>query len=672
MKLRTFRVRDFRSVRDSGEIEVEAGQTCLVGKNESGKTALLQALYRTNPVVEEHARYDPVTEYPKDDAADYVESIEDGTGDDALVVECNYVLEDWEAARVEESFGPEVLLSRQLTHRTYYNRPGDSEGAGAPQDFEMELDDEKAKAFLVGQFGLDQERREGMSKAAASWGGLNDVVATLGVESEAGTEATLVVQAVAGNTDGLVGYVVEELLWPSAPKFMYFDEYYQIRGGENLQQLIAREKNGSQLQDSDYPLLGFIRLAGTEPEKLMNARTTEDLRNRLGSAGRRITRQIVNYWSQNRHLEVEFDVRQGRSGDPKGMRDPQGANIWALVRDTVHGSVTEIDKRSRGFVWFFSFLAWYGYIRRRHGNGVILLLDEPGLSLHGKAQHDLQRYFAAELAEHQVIYSTHSPFMFDIEHPERLRVVQDKTIDADELPPEGEDGTKVVNDLQKVWTTANNDTLFPLLTAMGIELWQMDIVSRNRLIVEGKSDKDYLEAMSAVLERENRTGLSRRWLVVQAGGQGKVSAIVSVFGGQRGLNVAVLLDVDTENSGRTDELFKRKLLKRKNVRKVSEFTGTEVADIEDMFDRAFYLELVNEAFAGDGPSLEMSDLGEEPRVVKAVEAVWKRKGGQGFGHGRPARHFALNPEKLGNRIPSATKDRFERMFETLNSLLTDS
>ena len=669
MKLRTFRVCDFRSVRDSGEVRVEDGQTCLVGKNESGKTALLQALYRTNPVVDSHGRFDPVSEFPKDDAADYIVGVEDGVGEDALVVECTYELGDEDAAKIADSVGAKALLSRMLTHRTYYNKPDADEKPG--QKFDMELDDGRAMRFLVDKLGLDQERRRAVSKAAASWDALNNAVGDLDVQSEEGVEAIRLIQAVAGSADGLVGYVVGHLIWSAAPKFMYFDEYYQIRGGENLKELMDRERYPDRLQSSDYPLLGFIRLAGTEPEKLLNTRTTEDLRNRLGSAGRRITRKIVKYWSQNRHLEVEFDVRHGQRDDPEGMRDEHGKNIWALVRDTVHGSVTEIDKRSRGFVWFFSFLAWYGYLKRTHGSGVILLLDEPGLSLHGKAQHDLQRYFAEELAEHQVIYSTHSPFMLNIDHPERLRVVQDKSIDADELPSGSEDGTKVVNDLEQVWTTSNHDTLFPLLTAMGIELWQMDIVGRNRLIVEGKSDKDYIEGMSAVLEREQRTGLSRRWLVAQAGGQGRVAAIVSVFDAQKGLNVAVLLDVDTENENKIGDLYKKKLLKKKNVRKVSEFTGTAVADMEDMFDRGFYVGLVNKAYGGRGPALDESELGKEPRLVKAVEAAWKRKGGRSFSHGRPARYFVLHPEEFSERIPDATKDRFERMFESLNSLLTD-
>ena len=668
MKLEVFRVRDFRSVRDSGTIKVGDDQTCLVGKNESGKTALLHALYWTHPVVPEHARYDPVIDYPKDDAADYVEAIEAGTREDAVVVESRYALEPEELEGVRSVFGPQILRSNALTHRTYYNKPGANEAPG--QSFEMDLVDADAREFLAWRLGLDAERRKGM--AHGTWEEFGSALGELDGETSNLGEVTDVVNAVANTATGLVGYVVNEMLWPSAPKFMYFDEYFQIRGGENLQALFKRANNPSQLLDSDYPLLGFIHLAGTTPEKLLNTRSTEDLRNRLSAAGRRITRDIVRYWSQNRHLEVEFDVRAGRPEDPEGMQDQSTMNIWALVRDNIHGSQTQIDKRSRGFVWFFSFLAWYEYTKKTLGTDFILLLDEPGLSLHGKAQHDLLRYFTEELAEHQVVYTTHSPFMFDIEHQQRIRVVQDKSIDTDEPLPEDEDGTKVVNDIDDVWTTANNDTLFPLLTAMGVELWQMDIVSKNRLIVEGKSDKDYLDAMSAVLEGEKRTGLSRRWLVAQAGGKGKVSPIVSVFDAQRGLNVTVLLDVDTENDGKMEDLYRKKLLKKKNVVRVATFTDTAVADIEDMFEREFYVGLVNAAYELDGAArLALEDLGSEPRLVKAVEAAWKKKGRRGFSHLRPARYLAVNLERYRDEIPAETRGRFEAMFGVLNSLLKD-
>ena len=64
---------------------------------------------------------------------------------------------------------------------------------------------------------------------------------------------------------------------------------------------------------------------------------------------------------------------------------------------------------------------------RASGAPVILLLDEPGLTLHGKAQGDLLRYFDEKLApDHQIIYSTHSPFMIAPGKLTEARIVEDQ------------------------------------------------------------------------------------------------------------------------------------------------------------------------------------------------------------------------------------------------------
>ena len=658
MRLKSFRVTNFRSIRDSKEVAVESGQTCLIGKNESGKTALLEALYRTNPVVPEHAVFDPVIDYPKN-VFGYIEDVEKGVREDAVVVETNYIVDGSDKALVANAFGNRVLKTDVLTHYTYYCKPGSKERP--KHRHSMELSERDAMRFLVRQLNVKPGRIE-----LSSWVELRRQVASLSEDEVDEARSVPNVLHMVVECGGLLEYVVDKLLWPRAPKFMYFNEYYQMSGGENLERLLEREREGA-LQDSDHPLIGFMSLAGTNPEKLLNPTTTEDLRNRLTGASQQITRRVIEYWSQNRHLEIVFDVRQGNPQDPEEMRNAK-ANIWAMIRNTVHGGETPIDKRSRGFVWFFSFLAWYSHIRRQHGNGLILLLDEPGLSLHGKAQHDLLRYFENELSEHQVVYTTHSPFMFSIEHDKRLRIVQDRSIDEDKRLPDDQDGTKVISNLDDVWSAANGDTLFPLLTALGIELWQMDIVSKNRLIVEGKSDKDYLDAMSLLLERRGKAGLSRRWLVLQAGGKGRVSPIVSMFDAQKALNVAVLLDVDTENDGRVDALYKKRLLRQRNVLRVSQFTTSDVADIEDMFEREFYVDLVNETYAGE-PGLDPSELPCEPRIIKAVEKAWNIK--KHFTHGRPATYFSLHLDEFADSVSQDTMDRFERLFATLNQLLKD-
>ena len=109
MKLSEFSVREFRSVWHSGPLKVDDLVTCLVGKNESGKTALLTALYRTNPIIDDDAEFDETYDYPKREVEDYRFAVENAKREEAVVVDCLWELDDDDLAVVIEIFGGKVL-----------------------------------------------------------------------------------------------------------------------------------------------------------------------------------------------------------------------------------------------------------------------------------------------------------------------------------------------------------------------------------------------------------------------------------------------------------------------------------------------------------------------------------------------------------------------------------
>ncbi len=653
MKLKEFTVREFRSVWDSGSIKVDDQITCLVGKNESGKTALLTALYRTNPIIPEEALIDETYDYPKREVEDYRFAIENKDRSGAVVVECLYGLDDDDIEDLTTVFGPDVLKSKTFSRNTYYGK--------ANSTFYLAVDDAEARKHLAESPGLLDELKEAL-KGAADWNAfaaaLDAAAATEAVKALRGTVAK-----VRGN--GLAHYIVDSLIWPRAPKFLYFDEYYQMKGQANLNSLISREDN-KKLENSDYPLIGLINLARLNHRQLVATKNTTELKNKLEGAGNHLTSRIVKYWSQNRHIQMRFDVRDAKPEDPEGMR--QGINLWGEIYDTVHWAHTPLSARSRGFVWFFSFLAWYEDIKRQKQN-VILLLDEPGLSLHGRAQGDLLRYFEAELSSHQVIYTTHSPFMIDPTKFGRVRIVQDLGIDAKERLPKDQDGTKVLTDV----FDATEDSLFPLQGALGYEIQQTLFIGPNSLIVEGPADMLYLRAVSAQLEREGREGLSEDWVITPVGGSGKVPTFVALLAPQKGMNVATLLDIQNNDRALIEGLYKKKLLQRKQVGTYADFVGKVEADVEDMFERDFYVNLVNAEFAKELKSpIGLASLNVNvPRTLRAIEAYLAGnplKFGM-FGHYRPARYFSENVDALWPQVSDATKHRFEAAFKHLNALL---
>ena len=655
MKLTRIHIREFKSIQDSTEVKI-GDVTCLVGKNESGKTALLQALYRLNPFIEANGNFDVTDDYPRRAVSDYKKDVEAKRRESAQVVQATYALASDDINAVEEIFGSECLKDENpavTLHKGYSNKV----------EFDgLNVDDKAALTHLVKAAGLpqlltvkllDQETAEAMVDALAD-----------AEQTEAVQKLQPMLRKIFESDAGVSYVAYDHILDDRMPKFLYFDEYYQMKGQDSLEALRQRVESGG-LEGPDYPLLGLIDLAGLDLNQLAAPGRTEALLANLEAAENQLTQKVLNYWSQNRHLRMKFDIRPAQPEDPAGMTN--GMNIWGRVHDTKHMVSTALGTRSRGFVWFFSFLAWYSQLRKQNEN-LILLLDEPGLSLHAKAQADLLRYFEEELKpHHQLIYTTHSPFMVDPRHFERVRIVQDLSIelDSDNLP-EDRQGTQVITEV----LDATPDSLFPLQGALGYEITQTLFIGPNCLVVEGPSDLRYIQTVSALLQEKGKAGLSADWTVTQAGGSGKISAFVALIGAQKDLKVAVLIDYQKNDRQSIEHLYKMKLLEKKGIFTYAQFTEADEADVEDMFDPKFYLRLVNGEF---GSYVALDDLPKEhPRILCRIKHYLENNPlpkDASFNHYRPARYFSDNIDSLADELSEQELDRFQQAFTALNKLL---
>lgn len=655
MKLSKIHIREFKSIYNSTKVDID-DVTCLVGKNESGKTAVLQALYRLNPLIETDGTFDVTDDYPRRNMISYERDIETNLRDPSEVIHATYTLDDNDITAVTDIFGtscfkhknPTITLSKGYSNELTLK--------------EFDINQETALEHLVTSAELPQglstsllecKSAQAMTEAISAW------------ES---TEATTALshKLLEITQADVSQYIYNNILKQRIPKFLYFDEYYQLKGQDNLNDLLQRVRTNT-LQPHDHPLLGLIKLAGLELTELFQPERTQTLIARLEAAANQLTQEVLPYWSQNKHLRMKFDVRPGQPGDPINMTT--GTNIWGLIEDTKHTVSTALGTRSRGFVWFFSFVAWYAQLRAEEKD-LILLLDEPGLSLHGKAQEDLLRYFEEQLKpHHQLIYTTHSLFMVDAWHFERVRIVQDLSIEehSEELPEE-KMGTQVITEV----LDATPDSLFPLLGSLGIEFYQTLFVGPNSLVVEGASDLLYIQTVSSKLETMGRTSLSSKWTITPVGGSGNVPTFVALISAQTHLNVAVLIDFQQKDRQRIENLYKRKLLKKRKVLTFADYTETSEADIEDMFSPELYIELVNRTF---NTSIKPSDLPDNhPRILRRLEKFLKENplpDGASFNHYRPAFYFSTNAKTLGEKLNGHELDRFEKVFATLNGLLTD-
>lgn len=650
MKLKRIQVLEFQSIRDTNPFDI-GDITCLVGKNEAGKTSILKALYKLNPIVQSEGTFDVTEDYPRMDVDDYQIKVDSGEIEPAKVIKAYFEL-DQEIEEIEDEFGPMVFSDNQLTLTKGYDNV---------RRHWVNLNEKEALKFVIKTAGKELKS---LLKETTSFKDANQIITDTEIEEENEEIVELLSNIGSGS---FVSYIVNNYIDNYIPKFLYFDSYYQLTGQENINTLIDRIK-ADNLKPSDYPMLGLLSLARIEINQLLDPKRTQELVNKLEGAGNHLSKQVLKYWSQNKHLQMKFDVRPGLEQDPEGMQE--GTNVWAKVYDSKRWVTTNLNSRSKGFVWFFSFLSWYSKIRKE-GQNVVLLLDEPGLYLHAKAQGDLLHYFEQELKpHHQLLYSTHSPFMIDSTNFDRVRIVQDISIDSDEDLPKDEDGTKVINDFSQ----ATDDSLFPLQGALGYEIHQTLFIGPNSLIVEGTSDLLYIQTISGFLDKAGRESLSNDWTITPVGGSDKVPTFVALLGSQKKMNIATLIDFQKKDQQQIENLFRKKLLSKKNVMTFADFSPKDEADIEDMFEEQFYVDLFNSEYKNElAKKVTHKELkSQKPRILQKLEDKLeseelgvKKK----FSHYRPARYFAENISKLEKQIDVETLNRFESIFKKLNSLI---
>ena len=317
-----------------------------------------------------------------------------------------------------------------------------------------------------------------------------------------------------------------------------------------------------------------------------------------------------------------------------------------------------------------SFLVKFAQVKNA-GDPVVLLLDEPGLSLHGKAQGDLLRFIDDKLAPfHQVIYSTHSPFMVPADKLQRVRIVEDK-IDKTKTRRKSY-GTKVSQDVLEV----DAETLFPLQGALGYEATQTLFVGEHTLLVEGPSDILYLQAFSSALEARGKTKLDSRWTMCPAGSIDRIMPFVSLFAGKN-LHVAVLTDVAHGAKGKVNRIRKSDILRAGHVYTIADFVDAREADIEDIFAPETYAEIVNRSYALPASHrVTIEKLDQETsmtRLVKRVEAMFNimPESIPAFDHFTPAAWLIRNPDMLTGESEAIrrTLSVAEQIFETFNRLL---
>ena len=362
------------------------------------------------------------------------------------------------------------------------------------------------------------------------------------------------------------------------PVFVLFSNYFRVRPVIHLGHLAARVAGNVMDDDQyDYGNLCLLQLLGFTPQELSDLgkaaepsaksedamteyRDQLDRRSyQLNAASVSLTREIQRVWNPNQD--------RGEASKLRMLAD--GQYLKVVVEDDL-GVDIELDQRSEGFQWIVSFfVVFFAEAVGKHKNA-ILLLDEPGLSLHALKQREFRETVSRLAENNQTIYTTHSPFLVGPDELDRVRVVEMSNREI---------GTKV----HTVITSSDPASLLPLQEALGYDLAQSLFTQKRNLVLEGLTDLFYFEALTELLADGDHEVLNESISLVPANSATKVVYYATILHAQK-LKVAALLDSDSSGEKAANQHELVHTLGNNRILRTKDFVEGEIAnsEIEDL------------------------------------------------------------------------------------------
>ena len=605
MRLKKARVQNYRSIIDTGEFEVEELKTILVGPNEAGKTVLLRALQQLNKP-SEIAGFDPLRDYPRSKYNDIT------TGkikpEDVTVVTGFFELEDSDKDLIPEEY-------HQCQYKVYkkLNNKGFHSLEGAPPTIwfkDLKNSFSRLVAHMDKQWSSEDENE---TKPSESFKALTEAwsdYTKISGESEKFLKTWLednYPNIEEGNKkeedryDELSATIqvnskadeVLKILDKRTPVFILFNNYFRVNPSIHLEHLAQRiEQN---LLDDEYydygnecllKLLGFTardlaNLGNTpspsqnDPDALKDYKDKLDSRSyQLNAASVRLTNEIRTVWMPN----------PDRPEADKLKVTADGQYLKVVVEDDL-GVDIELDQRSEGFQWLVSFfVVFFAEAMDKHENAV-LLLDEPGMSLHGLKQRDFRLTVSRLADKNQTLFTTHSPFLVGPDELDLVRVVEMKNRSV---------GTKVHTAI----SSSDPAGLLPLQEALGYDLASSLFSQERNLILEGITDYWYVEATADLLRDDKVADLNNKIALVFANSAGKVVYYATILHAHN-LKVAALLDSDSAGDQAAEQENLVHALGNKNILRTKDHCkNVTKAEIEDLL-RETLIKIVTTEFGKD-------------------------------------------------------------------------
>lgn len=625
MKIEQVRVQNYKSILDSKWVDIEDDVTTLVGANEAGKTNFLEAL----------SKFKTGKEIPKEDVSDYVDEETDDENSTPIVslrlVNTHPAMfADIKRFRKRVNQEPDFATSNIIVNRfldgsiRYSVKPlvNDNDGSeisdhkSASEHF---LDEEIQKLRSENHKEIctrvkdiyDQENNKGNCNHLLNYinSFLEGEVEQYRGESNFHERLSTIRSLIRGTT------------WTKEVRELAPDELTKIPNFEffkNIDPIPEKALRGE--IEPDCPYRELLDAVGMDVGSLEGVSLREKQRRR-DEASNQISARFDRNWNQ---ADVRFALTF-IDGDVT-------LRIYEETKDGEEEIGTLPSDRSQGFRWFLSFFC---HLLAREEDSIsdsIILLDDPGAYLHPEGHKNLKQALAELGDENQVLYSTHSPYMIDKNHLNRVRTVRqlrDPEPAEDfgwQEPVEGENEQRigtVVTRLNAIDSPVD-DSLEPVRMALGASYSDSLFASKKTILVEGHDDRLILEGMSEFLGQNGGPTLDEESTIIDCGGASKVDYLSRIVDSQE-FNYTVVLDGDKAGQDAVDDLEGREfdLSHIHLVDDVMDDTEGSAVTIEDLFSTKLYCEIAAEVHDDDGLSKEdFMDAYEPPNkgVVKEIDS----------------------------------------------------
>ena len=587
MLLRSAQVLNYRSIADSGRVELDPRITCLVGKTGSGKTSFLRMLEGVSRNV-----WFEEGELPR--SSDVRRDFRGGRkpADQIVQMIAAFDVEDADRPRLPRQYKgvKTVAIRRTFDGRIDVYADGsilerEPPGAEAGRLPGMLRALDAGIAAAIGHArdshpGSAAAYEEGLREAVRELGGANilnvrefeivvksarNAVHALPLRRENAMQVEKVLRGMSRLAEEIASKSRNdpvELLYEQVPKPLYREGAFGLDDEVPIDGLAS----GADTSDTFRCISTICGLTPGSMQRMRNACPAERAAY-LDAKSKMLSRSLNGFWRQE---EYTFGLTI------------DGGMLRLRVSDKTTGATTLASERSEGFKWWTAFFLEVSALLAGGSGRRVLLLDNPATGLHDEGKGDVLRFIgaAAESGRLQIVYSTHERALIDPWRIDRVRIVG-----------LGKEGTRITT----VPAKPSGGQLEAIMKSIGSPARYSLFGAPRMVCFEGPSDT-YI--VSAVNEYLSQGGAARHldkdtYSINSFGGIDAAPQACRLYG-DLGLEFVLVVD-----SGAETESMKKKLGKdcifEEHFVEMRQVAGRD-AGMEDIVDRDLYYEAFRLAY----------------------------------------------------------------------------